>query len=102
RGDDVGEPRPTERRRVAKKDPKAINKFLGDQFLFRYLGLQDDMRRAFELFTEAADLGSIGALVSLVSSYHCGEGVKQDMTKAVQFWTKAAMRRYVESSFILL
>ena len=41
--------------RVEKKNPAAIF-FLGDQYYHGMLGLQKDMRRAVELWTEAAEL----------------------------------------------
>ena len=51
-------------KRVEKKDPEAIY-LLGQKYFFGSLGLQKDMRKAFDLFTEAAELGSIDALFSL-------------------------------------
>ncbi|EJK74149.1 hypothetical protein THAOC_04191, partial [Thalassiosira oceanica] len=64
--------------RVRKKDHEAIY-FLGQQYFFGELGLQKDMRRAVELWTEAADLGSIQALFDLGNAYRQGYGVQQDM-----------------------
>ncbi|EJK55430.1 hypothetical protein THAOC_24839 [Thalassiosira oceanica] len=87
-------------KRVAKKDPAAIY-FLAQKYFFGRLGLQKDMRKAVELFTEAAELGSIGALFNLGLSYFHGEGVQQDNAKAAHFWTKAAMQGHVESRYNL-
>ena len=50
--------------RVAKKDPAAIYR-LGQTYFFGELGLQKDMRKAVEMYTEAAKLGSVDALYSL-------------------------------------
>ena len=50
--------------RVIKKDPEAIYQ-LGQQYHHGQLGLQKDMRKAVELWEEAAELGSIDALYSL-------------------------------------
>ncbi|EJK71456.1 hypothetical protein THAOC_07100 [Thalassiosira oceanica] len=80
--------------RVAKKDPIAIN-ILGQNYFKGELGLQKDARKAFELWEEAAELGSIDALFSLGNAYDLGEGVQQDKTKAAEFWTKAAMQGHV-------
>ncbi|EJK44927.1 hypothetical protein THAOC_19775 [Thalassiosira oceanica] len=80
--------------RVAKKDPEAMN-FVGQKYFFGKLGLQKDEQRAVELWTEAAELGSINELNSLGNSYYYGNGVKQDEKKAVQFWSKAAMQGHV-------
>ena len=80
--------------RVQKKDPEAIY-YLGKQYYLGDLGLQKDMRRAVELWTEAAELGSIEALFHLGAAYHHGEGVVKDMAKAINFYEKAAMQGHV-------
>ncbi|EJK54036.1 hypothetical protein THAOC_26414 [Thalassiosira oceanica] len=77
--------------RVAKKDPEAIN-HLGNEYCHGSLGLQKDMRRALELWTEAAELGSIQALYHLGVAYYEGDEVDQDKAKAAECWTKAAMQ----------
>ncbi|EJK74487.1 hypothetical protein THAOC_03831 [Thalassiosira oceanica] len=85
------------RARVAKKDPEAIN-LHGGKYFFGKLGLQKDSRRAVELWTEAAELGSIDALFgSLGLAHRRGEGVQKDMSKAVEFYEKAAMQGHVAS-----
>ncbi|EJK73040.1 hypothetical protein THAOC_05358 [Thalassiosira oceanica] len=86
--------------RVTKKDPVAIN-HLGHKYFFGRLGLQKDMQRAVELFTEAAELGSIEALFNLGVSYDRGMGVEQDKAKAVEFYEKAAMQGHVMSRYNL-
>ena len=55
------------------------------------------MRKAVELWTEAAELGSIQAAFNLGVVYCSGDGVKQDMVKGIQFYEKAAMQGCVES-----
>ena len=82
--------------RVEKKDPDAIN-YLGHKYLFGQLGLQKDARRAVQLWTEAADLGSVEALYNLGNAYGYGEGVQEDDAKAIQFWANAAMQGHVDS-----
>ena len=69
------------RARVAKKDPEAIN-FLGEKYCHGKLGLQKDVRRAFELWTEAADLGSIEALNNLSVAYESGAVAQLGRVKA--------------------
>ena len=82
--------------RAAKQDPAAIH-FLGQKYFFGRLGLQKDMRRAVELWTEAADLGSIDALYHLGNSYFNGDGVQQDMAKGAELYRKAALHGHVLS-----
>ncbi|EJK45718.1 hypothetical protein THAOC_35653 [Thalassiosira oceanica] len=82
--------------RVSKKNPEGIN-FLGEQYFHGGLGLQKDMRMAVELWTEAAELGSIQALCNLGIAYHHGEGVQQDTVKGVEFFERAAMQGHAQS-----
>ncbi|EJK43958.1 hypothetical protein THAOC_37548 [Thalassiosira oceanica] len=80
--------------RVAKKDPVAINA-LGLDYCYGTHGLQKDASKAFELWMEAAELGSIDALFNLGKSYRLGEGVGKNIAKAAKFYTKAAMQGHV-------
>ncbi|EJK46346.1 hypothetical protein THAOC_34989 [Thalassiosira oceanica] len=82
--------------RVRKKDPDAIY-FLGQECFFGELGLQKDMQKAIELWSEAAELGSIDALFNLGNAYYSGECVEEDVTKAVELYEKAAMHGHIES-----
>ncbi|EJK61586.1 hypothetical protein THAOC_17901 [Thalassiosira oceanica] len=82
--------------RVAKKDPEAIY-YLGMKYFHGELGLQKDRKKAVELLTEAAELGSVEVLFSLGNAYRLGEGVQKDMAKAVELYEKAAMQGHVES-----
>ncbi|EJK64892.1 hypothetical protein THAOC_14321, partial [Thalassiosira oceanica] len=66
--------------RVSKNDPAAIH-FLGQKYYFGTLGLQKDARKAFELWEEAAELGSIDAHFDLGNAYRQGHGVQQDNAK---------------------
>ena len=82
--------------RMEKKDPEAIY-HLGEKYFQGGLGLRKDTRRAIELWTEAAELGSIEALYNLGVLYYTGEGVEQDEVKGIQFYKKAAMQGHVLS-----
>ncbi|EJK62752.1 hypothetical protein THAOC_16624, partial [Thalassiosira oceanica] len=86
--------------RVGKNDPVAIY-YLGGKYFHGRLGLQKDARKAFELWTEAAELGSINALFDLGNAYRQGYGVQQDMAKAAQFYSNAAMQGHAESRYNL-
>ncbi|EJK49041.1 hypothetical protein THAOC_32120, partial [Thalassiosira oceanica] len=83
--------------RVKKKDPEAIDT-LGQRYCHGDLGLQEDMKKAVELYngTEAAELGSIDALCNLGLAHVTGRGVEKDEAKGIHFWGKAAMRGDVE------
>ena len=76
--------------RVQKNDLVAI-RFLGDQYSKGRLGLEKDMSRAVELWTEAANLGSVDACYGLGQAYRRGDGVQIDVSKCIRFYEKAAM-----------
>ncbi|EJK74494.1 hypothetical protein THAOC_03823 [Thalassiosira oceanica] len=82
--------------RVAKKDPVAIS-HLGDKYCHGGLGLQKDMQKAVELWTEAAELGSVEALFNLGLAHVTGLGFEQDEAKGIHFWLKAAVQGHVNS-----
>ena len=84
------------RARVKKNDPDAII-FLGAKCFHGELGLRKDVQRAVELYTEAAELGSIDALLYLGDRYRLGEGVQENKAKAAEYYEKAAMQGHVES-----
>jgi len=82
--------------RIKKKDPEAIN-LLAGEYEHGGFGLRKDMRRAIELRTEAAELGSIGALFNLGIAYDFGKGVQEDKARAGELYKKAAMQGHVAS-----
>ena len=82
--------------RVKKKDPEAIY-LLGHQYHGGELGLQKDMRKAIELWGEAAELGSADAIYNLGIAHDWGRVVQKDRAKADQFYKKAAMQGHVHS-----
>mmetsp|Transcript_14258 Transcript_14258/g.32304 ORF Transcript_14258/g.32304 Transcript_14258/m.32304 type:complete len:311 (+) Transcript_14258:101-1033(+) len=79
------------RARVSKKDPEA-NNHLGEKYCHGLLGMQKDLKKAVQLYTEAAELGSVQALFHLGFAYYTGEGVQKDVAKAAEFYEKAAMQ----------
>jgi len=83
-------------KRIAAGDADAID-FLAGSYYHGDLGLEKDVQRAIELWTEAAELGSIDAHFSLGRSYYYGDGVGQDKVKAAGHWEYAAMKGNVES-----
>ena len=88
------------RKRVGKGDAAAI-KLLGNQYYYGRLGLTKDVPRAIELWTEAAELGSLGAHHELGRVYYTGDGVEEDKPRGIRHWQQAAMNGHVESRYYL-
>ncbi|EJK70796.1 hypothetical protein THAOC_07816 [Thalassiosira oceanica] len=87
-------------KRVDKKDAEAIS-FLGSSYFHGNLGLAKDASRAIELWTEAADLGSIDAHRLLGVLYYTGNGVEEDKPRGFRHWQQAAMKGHALSRHIL-
>ena len=87
-------------KRVAAKDPEAIF-HLGDLYNHGGNGLEKNESRAIELWSEAADLGSIEALHFMGGVYYHGKGVKRDKSKGLRCWESAAMKGGVHSRHCL-
>ena len=84
-------------KRVASKDPVAICR-LGDFHLKGVHGFEKSESRAFELWSEAADLGSTRALFKMGMEYYDGErSVSQDKAKGIRCLESAAMRGHTDS-----
>ena len=83
-------------KRVDAKDPEAIA-FLADKHYFGLLGLEKDVPRAIELWTEAAERGLTDAHYSLGKIYCEGGGVSPDQVKAIHHYEVAAMQGHVEA-----
>ncbi|EJK72362.1 hypothetical protein THAOC_06110 [Thalassiosira oceanica] len=81
-------------KRVSKGDAEAM-KHLGDKYFFGKLGLTKDIPRAIELWTEAAELGSVEAHYNLGFMYYRGEGVEEDKPRGIRHWQEAAMKGHV-------
>jgi len=86
--------------KTCKNDPEAIY-HLGEKYFQGGLEFRKDMRRAAELWTEAAEHGSIEALYNLGVAYYYGNGVQEDKDTAAKFFKKAAMQGHVLSRYNL-
>ena len=75
-------------RRVDKGDAAAIN-HLGGQYYSGGHGLAKDVPRAIELWTEAAELGSVDAHYFLSQLYYNGDGVEEDKPRAIHHLQQA-------------
>ncbi|EJK50833.1 hypothetical protein THAOC_30063 [Thalassiosira oceanica] len=83
-------------KRVIKGDEAAIN-HLGDKYFYGSLGLSKNVPRAIELWTEAAELGSLHAHYQLGFVYYNGIGVEEDKPRGIHHWQQAAMNGDVDS-----
>mmetsp|Transcript_25752 Transcript_25752/g.61212 ORF Transcript_25752/g.61212 Transcript_25752/m.61212 type:complete len:170 (+) Transcript_25752:1-510(+) len=83
-------------KRVDKGDAAAMQ-FLGDNYYHGMLGLAKDVPRAIDLWTEAADLGSIVTHYQLGVVYYNGLGVEEDESRGIHHWQQAAMEGHVQS-----
>ena len=87
-------------KRVDKGDAEAIT-FLGDKYFHGELGLTKDAPRAIELYTEAAELGSLDAHCRLGHTYYTGNGVKEDKPRGIRHWQHAEIKGDVVSRHYL-
>ena len=87
-------------KRVDKGDAEAIN-HLGEKYFHGELGLTKDAPRAIELYTEAAELGSLDAHYDLGILYYTGKGVEEDKPRGIHHWQQAAMKGDVTSRYNL-
>ncbi|EJK74673.1 hypothetical protein THAOC_03638 [Thalassiosira oceanica] len=87
-------------KRVSKGDAAAIN-HLGDKYDYGSPGLTKDVPRAIELWTEAAELGSVDAQYQLGITYCDGDGVQEDKQRGIRHWLEAAMKGHVLSRHCL-
>ena len=87
-------------KRVDARDPEAI-RYLGDLHYHGKYGLEKNVPRAVELWSEAAELGSTTATFNLGFSYVHGRGVALDKAKGLRYWESAAINGGVESRHLL-
>ena len=78
-------------KRVDKGDAEAIH-WLGQKYFHGELGLEKDVPRAIELWTEAAGLGSLAAHGQLGCVYYNGDSVEEDKPRGINHWQQAAMK----------
>ena len=83
-------------KRVDKGDAAAI-KDLGDSYYYGELGLTKDLPRAIELWTAAAELGSLDAHCELGMLYYNGNGVEVDKPRGLHHYQQAAIKGDVPS-----
>ncbi|EJK44207.1 hypothetical protein THAOC_37276 [Thalassiosira oceanica] len=84
-------------KRVDAKDPKATE-YLAQSYYSGDHGLEIDVPRAIELWTEAAHLGDMDAHFKLgVIYYHGVKGAEQDVGRGVRHWQHATIQGHPES-----
>ena len=83
-------------KRADKGDADAIC-YLGIKYYYGSLGLEKNVSRAIELWTEAAELGSSDAHFHLGMLYYTGDGVEEDKPRGTRHWQQAAIKGHVES-----
>ncbi|EJK72894.1 hypothetical protein THAOC_05529 [Thalassiosira oceanica] len=91
---------PLVQKRVDAKDPKATEYLAQAYYNGRY-GLEKDVPRAVELWTEAARLGDPNAHCILGIMYCDGEAVEEDVARSVRHWQQAAIQGHPESRLML-
>jgi len=87
-------------KRVNKGDAEATN-YLGTQYFHGILGLVKDVPRAIELWTEAAELGSLDAHFLVGHAYYRGKVVEEDKPRGIRLWQQAAMKGHVASRHMI-
>ncbi|KAL9178841.1 hypothetical protein ACHAXT_003972 [Thalassiosira profunda] len=87
-------------KRAASGDAESCY-FLGHKFLNGMMGLRKDPKRAFELLTEAANLGLAHAHVAIGNMFRTGDHVEQDLEKAMFHLEEAAIRGNILSRSLL-
>ena len=88
------------RRRVAARNPEAID-LLANQYFYGNFGLEKDLSRGIELWLDAADLGSTGALYQLGIIHLYGVGVNLDKAKGIRYLEAAAIQGDAKSRHML-
>jgi len=78
------------KKRMKLNDAGAFRR-LGEAYSFGQRGLIKHSKKAFELWTKAAELGSLDAHYELARAYCYGDGVEQHAGKAIQHFELAAI-----------
>ena len=79
------------RKRADKGDADALC-FLGNEYFIAGRGLTKNVPRAIQLWTEAAELGSLDAHFALGHVYCHGDVVEEDKPRGIPHWQQAAMK----------
>ena len=87
-------------KRAGEGETEAIS-ILGDQYYYAGLGLARNVPRAIELWTQAAELGSLEAHFQLGFLFYNGNGVREDKLRGIHHWQQAAMEGCVLSRHAL-
>jgi uncharacterized protein len=64
-------------------------------------GVEQDSKRAFELYEQAAKQGLSQAQAALAAAYYHGRSVKQDLKQAAVYFAKAAEQGHAEAQLNL-
>ena len=83
-------------KRVDAEDQFTIDYLAGKYYYGRY-GLEKNVPRAIELWTEAAELGLSQAHFNLGNVHYSGKSVPCDEARALKHWEAAAMKGHVEA-----
>jgi len=87
-------------KRMKLNDPEAFRR-LGVAYQFGRWGLTKNSKKALGLWNKAVELGSLGAHYELARAYHSGQGVEEDMDKAIQHYELAAITGHEEARHML-
>ena len=87
-------------KRVDAKDPVAIGVLANAHYHEDY-GLQQDIPRAIELWTQAVHHGDLDSHFRLGFLYYAGGGVERDEAKAIYYWQHAAIQGHPDSRLML-
>ena len=87
-------------KRIEAGDADAME-ILANKYHYGKWGLEKDVKRAMNLRTKAAELGSLNAHFNLGLSFFNGEGAEQDHARAVNHLQYAAMKGHAESRSVL-
>ena len=83
-----------------KGDADAL-RFLAEEYYLGDLGLTKNVSQAIELWTEAAELGSLEAHFQLGLLFYNGNGVREDKLRGIHHLQQAAMNGHVAGRHFL-
>ncbi|OHS93503.1 hypothetical protein TRFO_11696 [Tritrichomonas foetus] len=94
---------PNPRARAVPQQPQDASQTLDGTSFQTFLGVTDntDVKKAFELYTQAAAKHDPAALFNLGLMYSRGEGIPKDKTRAAEYYTQAAALGNAKAQFNL-